>query len=64
MKLILISLTLTLTVACLALAASVSLYRGDDLAGSEALFLASLGVLLMSLSRVFARKGSPDVHGN
>ena len=59
MKLILIKLTLTLTIACLALAASASLCRGDDLAGEEALFVASLGVLVMSLSRVISRKGSP-----
>jgi hypothetical protein len=64
MKITLISLTLMLAVTGLALSAAVSLYRGDDVAGSEALFVASLGVLLMSLSRVSARKGSPDVHGN
>ena len=64
MKLILISLTLMLTVTGLALSAAVSIYRGDDLVASEALFLAGLGVLLISLSRVYVRKGSPDVHGN
>jgi hypothetical protein len=64
MKVILINLTLMLTVTGLALSAAVSLYRGDDLAGSKALLLAGLCVLLISLSQVFARKGSPDVHRN
>jgi hypothetical protein len=64
MKLIVINLPLMLTVAGLALSAAVSLYRGNDLAASEALLLAGLCVLLMSLSQVFARKGSADVHGN
>jgi hypothetical protein len=64
MKLILINLTLMLTVAGLALSAAVSLYRGDDVAGSKALLLAGLCVLLMSLSQVFGRKGSTNAHGN
>jgi membrane protein implicated in regulation of membrane protease activity len=64
MKLILFSLTLMLTVAGLAVSAGVLIHRGDDLAGSVALFLAGLVVLLMSLSQVFARKESPDNRGN
>jgi hypothetical protein len=43
-----------LNVAGLALFAAVSIYRGDDLAGSGALFLAGLVVLLMLLSQVLA----------
>jgi hypothetical protein len=64
MKLILINLTLMLTVAALALSAAVSLYRGDDVAGSKALLLAGLCVLLMSMSQVFAKKEPPDAHRN
>jgi hypothetical protein len=45
MKLILINLMLMLNVAGLALFAAVSIYRGDNLAGSGALFLAGLVVL-------------------
>jgi hypothetical protein len=63
MKLLLINLTLMLNVAGLALFAAVSIYRGDNLAGSVALLLAALCVLLMSLSQVFGRKGSTDAHG-
>jgi hypothetical protein len=63
MKLLLINLTLMLNVAGLALLAAVSIYRGDNLAGSVALLLAALCVLLMSLSQVFGRKGSTDAHG-
>jgi hypothetical protein len=64
MKLILINLILMLNVAGLALFAAASIYRGDDLAGSGALFLAGLVVLLMSLSQFFARKESPGAHRN
>jgi hypothetical protein len=64
MKLILISLTLMLTVTGLSVSAAVSIFRGDNLAGSQALFLAGLGELLISLSQVLARKESPDAHGN
>jgi FtsH-binding integral membrane protein len=64
MKLILINLTLLLNVAGLALFAAVSIYRGDDPAGSGALFLAGLVVLLMSLIQVFARKECSDAHRN
>jgi hypothetical protein len=63
MKVLLINLTLMLNVAGLALFAAVSIYRGDNLAGSVALLLAALCVLLMSLSQVFGRKGSTDAHG-
>jgi hypothetical protein len=61
MKLILINLMLMLNVAGLALSA-VPIYRGDNLAGSGALFLAGLVVLLMSLSQVVTRKESPNAH--
>jgi hypothetical protein len=64
MKLILINLILMLNVAGLALFAAVSIYRGDILAGSGALSLAGLVVLLMSLSQVLARKESPDARRN
>jgi hypothetical protein len=63
MKLLLINLTLMLNVAGLALFAAVSIYRGDNLAGSVALLLAALCVLLMSLSQVFGRTGATDAHG-
>jgi hypothetical protein len=62
MKLILINLILMLNVAGLALFAAVSIYRGNDLAGSGALSLAGLVVLLMSLIHAFARKEFPDAH--
>ena len=64
MKLMLISLILMLNEVGLTLFAAVSIYRGDNLAGSAALLFAGLGVLLMSLSEVVARKESPDAHGN
>jgi hypothetical protein len=64
MKLILINLTLMLTVTGLALSAAVSIYRGDDLAASVGLLFAGLCVLLMSLSQVYGRKGSTNVHRN
>jgi FtsH-binding integral membrane protein len=64
MKLILINLILMLNVAGLTLFAAVSIYRGEHLAASGALFLAGLVVLLMALIQVLARKESSHAHRN